>query len=79
MSDTISLTDREQTTLTIALQLEHAGYQEAAAYLRGTIAPLRLLGWDEKQLAHIDWAELFRIHAENAAAEARASAMGQST
>lgn len=61
MGGIISLTEREQTVLTIALTLENQGFTEAAAYLRGTISALRLVEWNEPT-SHIPWADLFRIH-----------------
>lgn len=61
MDGLISLTEREQVVLTIALMLDGQNFTEAAAYLRGTISALRLVEWNEPT-SHIPWEDLFRAH-----------------
>jgi hypothetical protein len=60
----ITLSERDQHALTIALQLEMAGYTEAATYLRGTIEVLRGISWTDlpRATSREGWEELFRYH-----------------
>lgn len=68
MSGTIPLSPEEQTRLTVALELEDAGFQEAAKWVRTHILSLRGIVWKEdpsESPLSIDpksWEELFRIH-----------------
>lgn len=65
----IPLTPAEQTRLTVALELENAGFHESANWLREQIATLRGIKWHEvaeknekKPLDSAGWERLFRIH-----------------
>jgi len=66
MSGTIELSSHDQARLTIALELDHAGYADAAKWLRSRVLPLRDVKWDEEVLplvpSHVNWADVFRAH-----------------
>lgn len=61
---TLQLSVLDQCAITLALDLEHAGYVTAAAYLRSTVKPLQGLNWDDpvvRQSLNTP-SDLLRIH-----------------
>jgi hypothetical protein len=57
------LSAHQQSVLTISIELEQAGFHEAARHLRAVHFPS--VNWYEVFTKHIPWEEVFRRHNEH--------------
>ena len=62
MSAEIKLTNLEQHEITIALRLEHAGFTEAAKWVRSQIEPLRGIDFEKNEVITMRVEDIFSIH-----------------
>lgn len=62
MSNTIKLTEKEQWQITLALELEDAGFIAAAQYLRDKVAVSKDIKWNDDPKKHTAWENILRVH-----------------